>query len=395
MPNVSSGQRVIAHVDMDAFYASIEQRDHPELRGKPVAVGGNRKRGVVAAASYEARKFGVHSAMPGGKAAQLCPQLVFVSPRMSHYRRVSSQAFAIFQRYTPIVEGLSLDEAFLDITGSLKLLGPPTAIAHSIKKTIREELGLVASVGIAENKFLAKLASDINKPDGLLVVAHGKAQDFLDPLPVSRLWGVGRKTRVLLEDSGVRTIGALRMSPVEKVSAMVGRAQAQHFLALARGLDSRPVVPGRAEKSISHEETFSEDLRDIADIHSELLDLSMRVAARARKLGVQGETIVVKVRTGRFETFTRSRTLNHATDRGRDIYHVARDLFDGWYKGRGHGLRLLGVGVSRLIAAGQNDLFATVSGSALDRLADSVAERFGERSLIPARLLGKYPREND
>ena len=299
---------MILHCDMDAFYASVEERERPELVGKPVIVGGSpEKRGVVSAANYVARKYCVHSAMPAATARWLCPQGIFLPPRISYYAEISRQIREIFERFTPLVEPLSLDEAFLDVTGSEKLFGSAAEIGQKIKLTVREEIGLVVSVGVAPNKFLAKIASDLNKPDGFLVVE--KVQEFLDPLPVERLWGVGKQSSKVFERLGIRTIGQLRQWPVETLVSRFG-SQGKHLWQLAHGIDDRPVVPEREAKSISHETTFEHDVDDQDVLRAWLADLTEQVGWRLRRHGLRGRTVRLKVRFADFSTITRSQTLS-------------------------------------------------------------------------------------
>ncbi len=377
---------MILHVDMDAFYASVEERDRPELVGRPVIVGGTPDgRGVVAAANYVARKFGVHSAMPAITAKRLCPRAVFLRPRMQHYAEVSEQIRAIFERYTPLVEPLSLDEAFLDVTGSLPLFGSGPTIAAGIKRVIREELSLVASVGVAPNKFLAKLASDLEKPDGLVVVDPERITAFLDPLPVGRLWGVGRVTGKVFERLRVRTIGQLRALPLEVLRANFGNS-GEHLAELARGIDLRPVVPDREAKSISHEKTFARDVKDPDVLQAWLLELSEQVACRLRRLGRKGRTVQLKVRFDDFQTITRAQTLPGPTNVTREIWQTASTMLAQRMPDRRLCVRLLGVGVSGLGQGQQQqlDLFADPTRdrqSRLDEVADSIKQKFGTSSL--------------
>ena len=310
---------MILHIDMDAFYASVEQRDRPELRGKPVIVGGSAEgRGVVCAASYEARLFGVHSAMPAAKARRLCPDGIFVSPRMSRYADISCRIRKIFHQYTPLVEPLSLDEAFLDVTGSKPLFGSAVEIGQRIKSEIRHELRLVCSVGVAPNKFLAKIASDVEKPDGFVVVDPSGIQEFLDPLPVGRLWGVGRATNHALELLGIDTIGQLRRLPQETMTELYGE-HGRHLWQLARGVDDRQVVPDRDAKSISHETTFAIDVDDHDVLRAWVLDLSDQVGCRLRSQALLGSTVHLKIRFCNFRTVTRSCRLTNPTNVTQEI----------------------------------------------------------------------------
>ena len=319
-------QRLVMHVDMDAFFASIEQRDHEEYRGKPLIVGGLSGRGVVSTCSYEARRFGVHSAMPIVRAKRLCPQGIFVEGDYAHYRAVSDEIFAIFSRYAPVVEPLSIDEAFLDLTGMELLMKTPRSYAERLKAEIRGKTGLVASVGIAPNKFLAKLASDLEKPDGLVIITEEGKQAVLDPLPVGRIWGVGEKTAARLEALRIRTIGQLRRTLREKLVRSLGAHMADHLLALASGIDARPVAPREAAKSIGKEVTFPADIESAEEVERVLLDLSEKVGYRLRRKGVKGRTIQLKLRLSDFRTYTRSRTLPEATCYDREIYETALAL---------------------------------------------------------------------
>lgn len=377
---------MILHVDMDAFYASVEVRDHPELVGKPVIVGGTPAgRGVVAAASYEARKFGVHSAMPAATALRLCPQAVVVPPRMDHYARISAQIQEILFRYTPLVEPLSLDEAFLDVTGTERLFGAPVEIARRIKQEIHSELGLVASVGVAPNKFLAKIASDLQKPDALVVVDPARVQEFLDPLPVGRLWGVGRVTGCVFDNLGIQTIGQVRQMPLETLQQHFGRS-GEHLWQLAHGIDDRRVVPDREAKSISHETTFAVDIDDREILRAWLLELTEHVGQRLRRHGLCGRTVHLKIRFADFTTITRAQTLQDATDATREIWHAAVTLLEERLPARRLCVRLIGVGMSGLCSLGsqQRTLFDDELESKqhqLDTVSDEIKAKFGAASL--------------
>ena len=382
---------MILHVDMDAFYASVEERERPELVGRPVIVGGTAEgRGVVAAANYVARTFGVHSAMPASQAKRLCPRAIFLRPRMDLYAEVSAQIRSVFERYTPLVEPLSLDEAFLDTTASQSLHGPAIKIARTIKREIRESLKLVASVGVAPNKFLAKIASDLEKPDGLVVVDPAGVQEFLDPLPVNRLWGVGRVTGQKLDKLGIRTIAQLRRLPVDSMQQQLGNV-GQHLWQLAHGIDHRRVVAEHEAKSISHEKTFSRDIEDPAAQRAWLLELSEQVACRMRRQRVKARTVHLKVRFDDFRTLTRTETLSAPTNVTQEIWQAAASMLDKRMPAREMRLRLLGVGVSHLRHGGptQLDLFADQvheRQSRLDEVSDSIREKFGSTSL--QRALG-------
>ena len=384
--------RSILHVDMDAFYASVEQRDNPELRGKPLVVGGGSNRGVVAAASYEAREYGIRSAMPMAQARQRCPELCRVAPRMSHYKSVSNDIFDVFREFTPLVEGLSLDEAFLDVTASLKLFGAGLDIAMEIKRRIRARTKLTASVGLAENKLLAKIASDMDKPDGLVLITAKDVHDKLDPLSVSVLPGIGRETLTLLHEVGIRTIAELRLAADRQIQPIFGRFTSK-TRDRASGIDDRPVVPSRAEKSISAEETYDQDLGDRQDMERELLRLAERTSHRLRKAGLQAGTVQVKIRQSDFRTVTRQRSLR-PPDNGTDqLFAIARDLLAIWLaKNPGQRIRLLGVGGTNLAPAEQRDLFSdddASSSTAVDRTVDEIRDRFGNASVSRARILDR------
>jgi len=381
-------QRGILHVDMDAFYASVEQRDDPDLRGRPVIVGGSGPRGVVAAASYEVRVFGVHSAMPGKQALARCPEAVFLPPRMSHYQAVSHQIFEIFRRFTPLVEGLSLDEAFLDVTACRRLHGTAPEIGHQIRRLIRQEVGLVASVGVAPNKYLAKLASDYRKPDGFWQVHANGVQRFLDPLPVRRIWGIGKRANARLAQLGIQTIKDLRCTRPERLAPVLGN-QLAHFLALARGHDEREVIPYHEDKSISNEQTLDEDLTELDQCQRLLLALATKVGARLRKKQLQAHTVTIKIRTRAFKTSTRSHSLSRGFDDDRGLYQVASQLMAIWWADQGPAaIRLLGLGVSNFADDRQQDLFQTAGQSRrIDQVADQVRSRYGTDSIQPAALI--------
>lgn len=378
--------RTILHVDMDAFFASVEQLDQPELRGKPVLVGGRpEQRGVVAAASYEARPFGCRSAMPMAKAVGLCPQAIVVPPRGARYAEVSRHVFEILERFTPLVEPLSIDEGFLDVTGSMGLFGPADHIACQIRQQIRSETRLTASVGAAPNKFLAKLASDLDKPDGLVVVPPDQIEAFLAPLPVSRLWGVGKATLPKFEQLGVRTFADARRIPESELRNRFGEAGG-HFYQLVRGIDDREVVPDREDKSISHEVTFPADVDDHAHLRSVLLDQTDHVARRLRRHGFLVRTVTLKIRSGDFTAITRSMTLDAATDETEVLWQAATGLFEAWAHKRPPAVRLIGVGVSQLCAheGQQLPLFGqaeTLRRRRLDRAVDGIRDRFGEGAI--------------
>jgi DNA polymerase-4 len=377
--------RAILHVDMDAFYASVEQRDDPRLRGKPVAVGGAARRGVVCAASYEARKFGVRSAMPMGRALRLCPQLVVVPPDFSKYAAVSEQVFEIFNSFTPEVEGLSLDEAFLDVTRSQALLGAPIDQARGIKARVRARTQLTASVGIAEVKFAAKIASDLCKPDGLLEVPLGQVRDFLAPLPASRLWGVGPRTDEQLQRLGLRTIGEVARADPAYLEARLGSV-GPWLHELANGIDPRRVEPDAEAKSVGAEETFDDDLEGeelLPFIHEQAL----RVGARLRRAGVRARSVHLKVKYADFRVQTRQETLPAPTDDGTELYRIASRLLS---KFENRPIRLTGVHAGDLgPGAPQLGLFDEdrKKRERLNRSLDAIAEKFGSDAVLPAHLL--------
>ncbi|NNE06738.1 MAG: DNA polymerase IV [Xanthomonadales bacterium] len=373
-------QRAIIHVDMDAFYASVEARDDSSLRGKPVIVGGTGRRGVVAAASYEARAFGVFSAMPVVRARQRCPQGVYVRPRLARYREVSKEIFEIFHEFTPQVEGLSLDEAFLDVSGSLRLLGTIEEIGLQIQNRIMAETGLQASVGMAHNKFLAKLASDFKKPAGFVHIPPGEELRFLDPLPISRLWGIGRKTEPRLRAVGILTIGQLRRCDAQSLRGVLGN-RTGHFQKLAAGLDDREVAAMTGERSISHEMTFDVDVRKATELFSELQRLTEAVMRRTRRQHLAARTIHVKIRDHRFRTHTRSRTLRAATSSSQSAFRMAKALLNRWLGEHANTpVRLLGMGVSGLQEP-------DVDPSPLDVTVDGIAERYGDAAITRGRAL--------
>ena len=384
--------RAILHVDMDAFYASVEQYDRPELRGLPVIVGFPAQRSVVLTASYEARPFGVRSAMPSAQAQRLCPQAIWVAPRMTRYREISARVFEAFAEVTPVIEGLSLDEAFLDVTASLRLFGGMDAIARRLKTSIRERTGLAASIGTSHNKLLAKLASELGKPDGLLHIAPDRVRAVLDPLPVGRLWTVGRQAQAALEGIGVRRIGELRRADPKQLSRALGR-DATHLQALARGEDERPVQPDAREKSIGAETTFAQDLETFEQASAWLLRLCEKVAVRLRRAGLRGRVVHLKLREPPFVTHSRQATLAAATDATAEIHKVARDLLGKWWQASGNPkLRLLGVSMGGFEAAAQPDLFARGTDTS-DGVQDRINARFGDGSLMRGRALGIYERD--
>jgi DNA polymerase IV len=378
----------ILHVDLDAFFAAVEQRDRPELRGKPVIVGGDPgARGVVSTASYEARVFGVHSAMPLRTAASLCPGGIFLPVDGAKYRRESRRVMEILGRFTPLLEQVSIDEAFLDVAGSEALFGAPEAIARRIKAAVREEVGLTASVGVATTKLVAKVASDLRKPDGLVVVQPGEEAAFLAPLPITRLWGVGEQTRVALAEHGVRTIGDLAALPVDVLVRRLG-AHGATLHARALGIDPSPVIGEVAAKSVSHEHTFDVDTADPEVIERTLLALAEGVASRLRAGGVRASTVAVKVRDSTFHTVSRQRTLPEPTDLADPIFRTALELVRPEVRGRR--VRLLGVGAHGLGEPAQLGLFASEDPRrrAAVEAQDAIRRKYGSRALTRARLLG-------
>jgi DNA polymerase-4 len=372
---------MILHIDMDAFYASVEIRDNPKLKGLPVVVGGSPKgRGVISAANYEARKFGVYSAMPSSIAIRKCPNLIFVKTRMDYYAKISKQIREIFFRFTSLVEPLALDEAFLDVSGSEKLFGDGPTIARKIKDTIRDELNLTASAGVAPNKFLAKLASDLEKPDGLVIVDPNNIEEFLDPLEIERVWGVGKQTLKKFQRLNVRNIRQLRQLDLDSMKRLFG-LNAEHFWRLARGLDTRPVVPDRIAKSVSHETTFSHDLTDRESLRAWLMELVQQVGRRLRRHEIRGRTVKIKVRFSDFRTITRSVSLAEASASTGDLEAAVDQLFQKVDIDDG-GVRLVGMGVSNLSSADvqQQLLFESEERSRnhrLDEMKDQLKDRFG------------------
>ncbi len=380
-PEARREGRLVFHVDMDAFFASVEQHDHPEYRGKPLIIGGLSGRGVVSTCSYEARRYGVHSAMPMTQAQRRCPQAIFLPRNYARYGEVSAQIFEIFAAFAPVVEPLSIDEAFLDVTGTELLSESPRAYAVRLKEEIRRQTGLVASVGIAPNKFLAKIASDLEKPDGLVVVPADEAgiRAFLWPLPVRRIWGVGAKTAARLASLHVRTVGELAAMPPKELSRQFGTKTAEQLFRLACGRDDRPVAPRGEPKSIGKEETFLRDLVQREEIERVLLHLAEQVGWRLRWQGKKARTIQIKVRRGDFTTWTRSRTLETPTCYDEEIYQVARSLYRALAPAGG--IRLLGISAQNFGAAEELSLFdggAPQKKENLYSAIDRLKQRFGE-----------------
>jgi len=390
--------RVILHLDMDAFYPSVEVLDNPSLRGKPVIVGGPRERGVVSSASYEARAFGVRSAQPMAAALRLCPHGVFLPVRMSRYHEVSGEVFEVFHRFTSRVEALSIDEAFLDVTGSERLFGTPREIAVKVKQAVFSQVGITVSAGVAPSKFMAKIASELGKPDGLTLVPEGGEEAFLHPLSIEKLWGVGEATRKRLALLGVRTIGDLSRVPLQTLEKRFGK-HGTHLHLLSQGIDEREVEPERAVKSVGHEDTYAQDMRDRESLRRELLSLSIRVSRRLRSGSLEGRTVTLKVKYADFRQVTRSRTLAEATDDGAEIFRQACRLLEDTEAGR-KPVRLLGISLSGLEHPGtcrQQGLFdkdpRCRKRNQLNQALDRIHDRFGERSVLPGTLIEKETAE--
>jgi len=387
-------QRSIIHLDMDAFYPAVEVLDKPELKGKPVIVGGTKKRGVVSSASYEARRFGVHSAQPIATAIRLCPDGIFMPVRMSRYKEISEQVFAIFHSFTPLVEPLSIDEAFLDLTGAERLMGQTEVIARKIKETILKKTGLTVSAGVASSKFVAKIASDIDKPDGLTVVQPDRVRSFLDPLPVKKMWGVGKVTQQALARLSVKTFKDLRQIPVEILEKKFGeRGTVMHLFSM--GIDERDVEPGREPKSIGHEQTFMKDILNPDQARKEILSLANRIALRMRRDEVRGSTVSLKVKYSDFTQIIRAATLPEPTDDSMEIYSTACRLLKKTAVGK-RPVRLLGISLSQLsFREGEKQLMLFDQDKGyqkrknLNTALDSICDKFGEKSIRPATLISK------
>jgi len=389
---MAARSRTILHLDMDAFFAAIEQHDHPQWRGRPLVVGadpkGGRGRGVVSTCSYEARRYGIHSAMPISRAFQLCPTAVYVLPRGSRYTEVSRQVMKILGDFSPDVEPISIDEAFIDITSTKKLHGSAEALAREIKFQVTDITGLTCSIGIAPNKFIAKIASDLRKPDGLVTVEPEGVTAFLAPLEINRLWGVGLKTAPLLQSLGIHTIGDLARYSQQQLIEQFG-ASGLHFWRLANGLDDRPVGEDAEAKSMSRETTFERDIFDEAEMRNTLFALCDDLAYDMRRCGWRGRTVTLKIRLADFSTFTRSQSFLQATGRSEEIFQRAAELFASFER-NGQAVRLLGVAMSHLEQGeGQMDLFANDDESAakMDRVMDEVRKKFGVNAIGRASLL--------
>ncbi|WP_455201877.1 DNA polymerase IV [Kaarinaea lacus] len=387
---------MIIHADMDAFYASVELLDKPELQDKPVAVGGpSRTRGVISAANYIARQFGIHSALPCAIATRRCPDLVLLKPRISVYAEYSKKIKEIFYHYTPLIEPLALDEAFLDATGSEKLFGSTEIIARRIKQDIKDELGLTVSIGIAPNKFIAKIASDIQKPDGFVIVGENETQSFLDPLPITRIWGIGKVSSAKLNELGIFKISDLRQYSQAKLQEWFGK-HGIHLWQLAHGIDNRQVVTDSQAKSISHEATFDINLESIEIIQSQLLHLTEQVAARLRHSQLKGRTVTIKVRYADFKTITRSHSVASPTNSTRQIWKVVKETLLPKADIHRQGIRLLGVGVShfkdeRSSVSEQMDMFQEQNkkDTYIDKLTDDINQKFGAEALIRGTTVKK------
>ena len=386
--------RAILHLDMDAFYPAVEILDNPALKGKPVIVGGSRERGVVSSASYEARKFGVHSAQPIATAMRLCPHGIFLPGRMSRYKEVSTQIFEIFYRFTSLVEPLSIDEAFLDVTGSTRLFGQPVEIAKKIKQIVVEETGLTVSAGVAPSKFVAKIASDMDKPDGLTVVPPESIRQFLDPLPIKKMCGIGKVTQEALSRLNVHTFRDLSRVPLKVLEQRFGK-HGLKMHQLSMGMDHRDVVLGHDVKSVGHEETFSQDILDKDLARKELLALANKVARRMRQKGATGRTVTLKVKYSDFIQITRSSTLPKSTDDGLEIYSTVCHLLEKTEVGN-RPVRLLGLSISQISfhdAESQLPLFTQDTASQkrkdLNVALDSLYEKHGDKSVRPGRLFTK------
>lgn len=370
--------RSILHVDLDAFFASVEQLDNPSLRGKPVLVGGNGPRSVVTTASYEARPFGCRSAMPMSIARRLCPQAIIVPPRFSRYRELSERMFQILNQYTPVIEPAGIDEAFLDLTGADRLLGPGDEVARQIKKHIRDELKLTISVGVSVNKFLAKLASDLNKPDGLTIIRDQDIDHILPPLPIGRIWGIGPKTAGRIHDLGIKTIGDIRKLPLKSLIDRWGSEGARYHH-LAFGRDDRPVTPDSQAKSIGQEQTFGEDVADVDALRAILLSQVEHVAGRLRRHGLRARGITLKIRDGAFRTITRANRLDEASDATQVLWDAARLVFDKWAATAFNPVRLIGIQAKGLTTDDEQLGLFEDAGLQKQRRVDEAVDRINAR----------------
>ena len=396
--DIEVSHRSIIHLDMDAFYPAVEVLDNPELRGKPVIVGGSKERGVVSSASYEARRFGVHSAQPIATAMRLCPNGIFLPGRMHRYKEISNNILGIFGRFTPLVEPLSIDEAFLDVTGSKRLLGGAVEIAKEVKATVLSEIGLTVSAGVAPSKFIAKIASDMDKPDGLTVVPPDKVREFLDPLLIKKMWGVGKVTQKVLAQLNIHTFKDLRLYSRDILERKFGKHGARMHL-LSMGMDERDVTPGHETKSVGHERTFMEDIKDLDAVRKALLGLATKVAHRMRREKVTGKTVSLKVKYYDFKQITRAATLPKLTNDGFEIYRAVCDLLKKTEVGK-RPVRLLGISLSQLSfvdAAGQLSLFNDDQSSQkrkeLNMAMDAIVDKHGEKSVRPATLISHKERD--
>jgi len=392
---IDDSTATILHVDMDAFFASVELLDHPELVGKPVIVAHNSARSIVTAATYEARKFGVNSALPMAIALRRCPQAIILEPHFERYQHFSSMVMKICDELTPRVERLGIDEAFLDVAGARNVFGSPMQVAQLLRQRVLAETGLICSVGAASTKFVAKLASGLSKPNGLLVVPRDDTVGFLHPLPIAKLWGVGGKTEEVLRGRGYNTIGDLARTPVDVLKRSIGDAAAQRLHDLAWGIDPREVHGGESEKSVGHEMTFETDITDPQVIRRELLRMSNMVAVRLRKAGFVGRTVVLKLRFADFTTITRSRTIAEPTDLGRKIFEEVRAIYEA--TGKQHeAIRLVGVRAEQLQDAttAQLGLWDDTEGwREAEDVMDAASARFGRGAVTPARLIGNAATE--
>jgi len=388
--------RTILHADMDAFFAAVEARDDPAIADRPVVVGadpqGGRGRGVVAACNYAAREYGIHSAMPISEAYRRCPDAVYLRPRMKIYAEISERIMAILEGYTELIEKLSIDEAFLDVTGSTQLFGDGESIARQIKKQVWEQERLTVSVGVAPNKFLAKLASDLEKPDGLVVVAPGAEREFLEPLPVERLWGVGPKTAGQLHGLGIHTIGELAGFPLDRLERHLGHGHAEHLKKLSLGEDDRPVEVGQERKQISRETTFLTDTEDRDYVRRTLLALAEEVAARLRRRRMAARTVTLKLRLAPFDTLTRRKTVESDLTTTEAIYPIAIKLLEAADPGD-RPIRLIGVGVASLHELADEPQLGLFHDSRVADVMDEISEKFGHDALKRARLLDEIPEE--